>query len=227
LHTGPSILAYGDNTEGVVDALVKQVEEQKAAFLSQLYTPAEALHKAQELAGDAPVIIVDTYDNPGAGAYSDDMALFQAMVAHGVSGVIACVYDLKAADKAQEQQEITIKLGNDGVERIYQVLKTGDGNFAGTGPMYGGNQMQLGNMALLKHQNIRIIVTSVRQQASTRAIFHHMGITPEEETLLILKSSVHFRADFGHLTDHILISKGGGINIDDPAELPYHIYKTH
>jgi microcystin degradation protein MlrC len=39
--------------------------------------------------------------------------------------------------------------------------------------------------------------------------------------VLALKSSVHFRADFGGLASRILVVEAPGPNIADPAKLPF------
>ena len=39
--------------------------------------------------------------------------------------------------------------------------------------------------------------------------------------ILVLKSSVHFRADFAPLAEDILVVRAPGPNVADPAELPY------
>ncbi len=93
----------------------------------------------------------------------------------------------------------------------YAVLRLGDGRFTATGPMYGGNRMDLGPMALLRSlaaPGVEIAVSSRRLQAADRAILHHLGVDPARRRILALKSSVHFRADFEPLADEVA-DRGG------------------
>ena len=51
-------------------------------------------------------------------------------------------------------------------------------------------------------------------------MFRHLGIEPAEQRVLVLKSSVHFRADFGPLASEILIVLAPGPSPADPGQLP-------
>jgi microcystin degradation protein MlrC len=52
-------------------------------------------------------------------------------------------------------------------------------------------------------------------------MFRHVGVEPADARVLVLKSSVHFRADFGDLASRIVIVEAPGPNIADPARLPF------
>ena len=131
----------------------------------------------------------------------------------------------------------------------FVVERLGDGAFTGTGPFYSGMNIRLGPMAVLRYiddaqahrtagedaihsrasggetvgpdAGICVIVASARMQAADRAIFHHLGLAPEAHTLLVLKSSVHFRADFAPIASEILIAAAPGANPADHQQLPF------
>jgi microcystin degradation protein MlrC len=46
-------------------------------------------------------------------------------------------------------------------------------------------------------------------------------VEPVRERLLVLKSSVHFRADFEPIAKEILVAKAPGPALADPAEFPW------
>jgi microcystin degradation protein MlrC len=100
-------------------------------------------------------------------------------------------------------------------------LALGDGRFTATGPFYRGARMQLGRMALLRVNGLQIVVTSRRQQAADRGMFEHLGLDVRRFGVLVLKSSVHFRADFGPLAREILLVAAPGANLADPVQLPF------
>jgi microcystin degradation protein MlrC len=89
------------------------------------------------------------------------------------------------------------------------------------GPVYAGNHMNLGPMALLKINDLRIVVASRKQQAADQAIFRHLGVEPAAQKILALKSSVHFRGDFQPIAEEILVVAGPGPNLADHRQLPY------
>jgi microcystin degradation protein MlrC len=81
--------------------------------------------------------------------------------------------------------------------------------------------MDLGLMALLRVDGVRIAIASRKQQAADQAMFRHLGVEPRDFAVLCLKSSVHFRADFGPIASRILIVDAPGANIADPSRLPF------
>jgi microcystin degradation protein MlrC len=77
-------------------------------------------------------------------------------------------------------------------------------------------------MALLRAEGgVRVVVASRKQQAADQAMFRHLGIEPAAQKILALKSSVHFRADFGPLAERILVVAARGPNLADPAAQPF------
>ena len=111
--------------------------------------------------------------------------------------------------------------GSRPLHATYEVEALGDGRFTGTGPFYRGARFELGPMALLRTGNVRIAVASRKQQAADQAMFRHLRIEPAEQAVLALKSSVHFRADFGDMAGRIVVVEAPGPSVADPAKLPF------
>lgn len=234
---GPAVMAYARSqsvADGAADGLAEEVAGREAEFAGQLYQPDDAVQCAQALAAraDRPVILVDTQDNPGAGANSDTVGLLEALIRNRANGaVVAMICDPEvtaAAHEAGEGVSLTIGLGAKSglpghrpLVASYRVERLGDGNFLATGPFYRGNRVQLGPMALLSIDGVRIVVSSRKQQAADQAIFRHLGVEPAEQKILALKSSVHFRADFEPIAEAILIVAAPGPNPADHRVLPY------
>jgi microcystin degradation protein MlrC len=76
-------------------------------------------------------------------------------------------------------------------------------------------------MALLRVDDAWIAVASRKQQAADQAMFRHLGAEPRDFAVLLLKSSVHFRADFEPIARRVLIVAAPGRNVADPAALPF------
>ena len=74
---------------------------------------------------------------------------------------------------------------------------------------------------LLELAGVRIAVASRKQLAADQAMFRHLRAEPADHAVLVLKSSVHFRADFGPIADRILVVEAPGPNTADPAKLPF------
>ena len=237
---GPSVLAYApdqsraDAALGLLAVALAAAEPAFAAVgLRQgAQAAAHALQRAE--ATTQPVILVDTQDNPGAGATSDTMGLVQELLTQGApDAIIAVIQDPEAATRANVAgigAVLPLALGAKGnsaeagpLAARYKVEALGDGRFAGTGAYYNNAQLNFGPMALLRIEDsgVRVIVGSQRAQAGTQAIFRHLGLDPGKVGIIGLKSSVHFLADFAGLTSEIHYAAFPGLNTADPAAFAY------
>jgi microcystin degradation protein MlrC len=234
---GPAVIAHATTqaaADKAADLLERLVEKSEPGFAGRLWKPDEAVAEAmvREARSAKPVILADTQDNPGAGTNSDTMGVFAALVrAHAAGAVVGLVCDPESAARAHEAGEgrtIEIGLGNKSglhgfapYQGRFKIERLGSGSFTATGPFYHGSRMQLGPMALLEHEGVRVVVSSRKQQAADRSMFRHLGIEPERQKILALKSSVHFRADFQEIAEEILVVASPGANPADHLQLPY------
>jgi len=234
---GPSVAGFGRDPTAVtraVEALCDEVQARESAFGLELATVESAIVRARRHDGRRghPLVLADTQDNPGAGGNADTTTLLKALVAADLPGTLAgVIWDPEAAARAHAAGEGSIvelglgaRTGFPGETPLvgrFRVEQLGDGRFTGTGPFYRGGRFELGPMALLALGNVRIAVASRKQQAADQAMFRHVGAEPAEATVLALKSSVHFRADFGPLASDVLLVRAPGPNAADPADLPF------
>ena len=93
--------------------------------------------------------------------------------------------------------------------------------FMFTGPMGAGNPGNLGPCALIDIDGVRVMVVSHKMQALDQAILRHVGVEPSECPILVLKSSVHFRADFAPIAERIIVGVAPGPVVADPAFLNF------
>lgn len=234
---GPSVYACGWDSERVQAAVARMaaaLREREAEFALELLSVEEAcrLAQASNPPRGRPLVLADTQDNPGAGGNADTMALLKALSRANVPRVLAGVIcDPVAAARAHAagigaalDLELGGRSGPPGETPFaarFEVLALGDGRFVGTGPFYRGGRFELGPMALLRLGELRIVVASRKQQAADQAMFRHLGAEPAGFSVLALKSSVHFRADFGPIASRIAVVEAPGPNIADPAKLPF------
>jgi microcystin degradation protein MlrC len=234
---GPSVYACGwddDAARGAVSRLAAAMRESEPDFALELVSVAEACRMAVALDVPArrPLILADTQDNPGAGGHADTTTLLKGLVAARAKRVLAGVYcDPDAAARAHAagvgarlDLELGARSGFPGETPLaarFEVVALGDGRFVGTGPFYRGGRFELGLMALLRLGDVWIAVASRKQQAADQAMFRHLGVEPAEFVVLALKSSVHFRADFGPIASRIVVVEAPGPNVADPARLPF------
>jgi microcystin degradation protein MlrC len=240
---GPAVFGYGTDAQQlrtVILELQGRVAAREAEFALQVHGIDAALAEVQRLGSrpGAPLILADTQDNPGAGGTCDTTSLLKAVLAKRVPQVLAgLLHDPAAAARAHAvgvgttlELELGGRSGPIGETPLrgrFNVVALGDGSFTATGPFYRGARMQLGPMALLRLNDVHIAVASRRQQAADQAMFRHLGAEPERFAVLVLKSSVHFRADFGGMARQIMLVAAPGANLADPAQLPFRKLPGH
>ena len=231
---GPTVIAYGADaaaTEAVAQQLFDAMLAQRKAFSGHLYSAAEAVSYALSSNNDGTIILADTQDNPGGGAAGDTTDILHELVRQNApSACVGLLCDPVAAaavHAAGVGATVELSLGaGSGIGAApllgrFTVEALGNGQFTGTGPFYRGCKMNLGLMARLRLDGIQILVTSHKQQAADQAMFRHLGIDPSQQRILVLKSSVHFRADFSQLAREILVVAASGENVADLTQLHY------
>lgn len=229
---GMSVLAYGPGADAAAHAMMDAVVAAEPQFTGRVYAPDEGVIEALRLARGAslPVVLSDTQDNPGAGANSDTTGMIRAMLAVGAPGAVGNFFDpaaARAAHAAGEGARVRLALGgrsqpgDSPLEAEFTVERLTDGVFPAPGPFYGGRVLQMGPSAALRLGDVRIALTSAKAQMADREQFRSLGITPEAEKILVVKSSNHFRADFQPHASAVLVCAAPGPMAVSPALLPW------
>ncbi len=237
---GAALAAYAETqaqADAVADAFQRAAASREATFRLDVIPAAEAVAEAMHLAKSArrPVVIADTQDNPGGGGHGDTTGILAELVRQKAEGaVLGLINDAESAaacHRVGEGAHISLSLGgkSDGapLQVDATVVKLTDGNFVGTGPMAKGNPANLGPSALIEvTPGVRVIVVSRKLQAYDQSLFRHVGIEPSACKILVLKSSVHFRADFQPIAETVIVATAPGPVVADPAVLPFqHLRK--
>lgn len=234
---GASVFAYGRtqaDADAAADKVAALVIGHEDDFDGPIYTPDDGVKLAMQLAEGAskPIIIADTQDNPGAGGDSDTTGMLRALVrANAQRAAIGVIYDpasAKAAHDAGVGTTVQLALGGkSGIagdapyEESFVVEQLSDGRFVAPGPYYGGREMEMGPSACLRIGDVRVVVSSHKAQLADQAMYRYVGIEPTAQAILVVKSSVHFRADFQPIAEKLLICAAPGAMPADPASLAW------
>ena len=238
---GPAVVAYGhdmDATQDAADKLVEEVYRHKQEFYKEVWSADAGITEATRVFNDQgrTIVIADTQDNPGGGGSGDTVGVLRSMLAHGLqNAVFGVLNDPGIAMMAHQHgigAELDIELGGKlssaGGSSLRCRAKVGalsDGRFTATGPMYHGANMHIGKTALLQIEGILVVVCSKAVQTADREHFRHIGIEPGEMDYVALKSSVHFRNDYGDIASRILVVAAPGEVYADPSRLGYRFIR--
>ena len=219
----PSVVAYAVDQAGADAAAGRLVAALTAAaegLPNPLLQPEEAIRRSLAVARPGrPAALADVQDNSGAGATSDTTGLLAALIAHGegrcLIGALCDGDAAKAAHRAGVGAALTLSLGgHSGPEGVAPlpvtatVIAVSDGRFVCTGAMQRDVATDVGASTLLRISGekgkVDVLVTSRRHQAIDAEVFRHLGVEPTDYTLVAVKSTVHFRADFTPLAAEVI-----------------------
>jgi microcystin degradation protein MlrC len=229
---GMTVFGYGEDrarVETAAAALKYAIVDAEGEFSMDLFEPDAAVVRAMRRGKPGlPVVLADTQDNPGAGGNGDTTGLLAALLSRRARGaVLGLLIDPPSAAKAHAVGaghkaafalgEISGVPGHSPLEGEFTVERLADGRFTCTGPMFLGFRMDLGPMAVLEKDGVRVVVASRKCQAADQEMFRHVGIEPRMQTILALKSSVHFRADFEPIAREVIVVVAPGPAKADPT----------
>ncbi len=232
---GMSVVGYGEagKVEAAVTELTRLIESCEKDFDMALLSPEDAVRRAMAIGTiGRPVVLADTQDNPGAGGNGDTTGLLRAMIAlRAQDASLGLLIDAASAQRAHEAglgASLDFQLGETsglpGTQPLagrFTVERLNDGKFTCSGPMFKGFKMNLGPMALLRQDGVRVLLASRKCQAGDQDMFRHLGIEPVTQRVVAVKSSVHFRADFEPIAQEVLVVRAPGPALADPTDFKW------
>ncbi|MDO9524792.1 MAG: MlrC C-terminal domain-containing protein [Gemmobacter sp.] len=237
---GPAVIAQATDAEtanAAADHMLALWLAEEGTFSTRRLSAHQAVAEALQLAagpGTGPVMVADTQDNPGGGGTGTTTGMLHALLAAGAVGSVmvhiadapACV----AAHAAGVGAMIDITIGAGTTDRFgppvpgpWRVVALGSGSFTGIGPMYRGNAIALGPVALLEQAGVQVIVAPRKMQASEPGLLLHLGLAPETLRIIVVKSSVHFRGAYQPMARAILLALAPGLVESDLTRLDYRL----
>ncbi|MCV6593856.1 MAG: M81 family metallopeptidase [Silicimonas sp.] len=236
---GPAILAQATTeteADTIADTLLTRALEEEQRFDTALPNPADAVRHAMAAPPGKPVVIADVQDNPGGGASSDTTGVLHALAEARAKGtLLGLFHDPEATAMAHDlgigARFETALGGRSGVAGDlpfagqFEVAGLADGRVTYEGEMYGGGIAQIGPSACLRLLSpgcdIRIVTSTIRNQCLDRGFFRHIGLTPEAARLIVVKSTVHYRADFDPIASEVISTGAPGLLGCDLPAIPY------
>jgi microcystin degradation protein MlrC len=234
---GGTLWGYGEDRavlEHQTAKLLQDIVDREEKWLVPFLAPRKAVREAMRIAACAtrPVIIADTQDNPGGGGDSDTTGMLRALLDENAQGAaMGLMVDPAAAAAAHAAgagKDITIALGGKSgiagdapLQGTFRVEQLSDGRCQYAGPMMHGKLSAVGPSARLSIGGVQIVVSTYKDQMLDRSLYRMAGVEPERMKILVNKSSVHFRADFGPIAEEILVAKAPGPLLADTGDFPW------
>jgi microcystin degradation protein MlrC len=223
---GLSIYVATNDDPGLAAKLADQLErvawEHRREFVHRAVPVREAVAEALRL--DArPIVLADIADNTGGGAAGDGTEILRELLRVGApSATVACLWDPQAAaacTRAGLGATLTLDVGGKVDDRhgapvtmTGRVSALSDGTFVHRGPMLRGLPGRLGPTAVLQQGGVKAILISHRWQTLDPEMIRLVGIDPAAERILVVKSTIHYRAAFEPLAARIIEVDAPGLS---------------
>ena len=235
-HAGVSVLVTTDGDQQLaeqhVDEFASYIWEIRQAFNLNLGSVEQAIEQANNTK-EKPIILAEGSDNPGGGGPCDGTIILNTLIKNQVEGaVIAVIADPESVDLAIQAgvgNSVDLNVGGktdplhgNPVSLTGYVKTISDGNFVHKGPMGQGRTGRMGKTVVIEANGIEIILTEKRIQPYDAEVLRSVGIEPTDRRLIVLKSAVHFRADYTPIAHQILEVDTPGVHSPDLFSYDYH-----
>ncbi|MFT5112964.1 MAG: microcystin degradation protein MlrC [Parasphingorhabdus sp.] len=235
---GPTVLVTGQGNfakhEMFAEAIANDIWARRYEVLNEYLSVEAAAKIANNYASPkGPLVIADYADNPGGGGYGDSTELLRALLEVEIGN--ACFGPMLDEEVVQQLQNthigttVNISLGGKTDAHFgggplnlnVELLSLSDGDFIGDGPMVGGLSDSFGKSAVVRINNIDILIVSIANQMLDLQQFKAFGINPEKKTVVALKSMQHFRAAFEPIAGEVIVCDSGALCTLNYQRLPY------
>jgi microcystin degradation protein MlrC len=232
---GLSVYVVTDGDQALADALAEELTEtawsHRREFLHTALPVATAVARALATP-HGPVVLADIADNTGGGAAGDTTEILRELLRVGATGTtVACIWDPEAARACVEAgvgATLTVAVGGK-VDASHgapltltgRVRAVSDGRFVHKGPMMRGLAGRLGPTAVLEVGGVKIILISLRWQTLDPEMLRFVGIEPERERIVVVKSTIHYRAAFEPIAREILEVDAPGLSSSNLGRFPF------
>jgi microcystin degradation protein MlrC len=228
---GAKLWVIMDGDQNRAEALAEQLGREFYALRGEMIFPHESIDQALDAALEShsrPWIIADVADNAGGGAPGDSTFILRRLIERGVrDAALGCIADPSAVDicfDAGLGARFDLRLGGkygraSGPPLDLTVTVRGLSEDHAQGPT--GARIALGASAWVETAGIDLVICKARHQVFTRDAFTGLGVDLAGKTLIVVKSSQHFYADFSQISADIrYVSTAGALDLDF-ARIPY------
>lgn len=234
-RAGMSFIVTTNNDQNLAEEKAQELADLawklRRDFLAETLSVQDAVAEAMQ-AKEGPIVLADIADNPTGGAAGDSTVILKELLEAGADDVvIATLADPEAVARAIEAgvgNQVTMMIGGKTdqyhgkpVEVSGRVKIISDGVFIHKGPMGTSKEGRMGKTVLLNCEGIEIILVEQRIPPHDLQLYRSIGIEPTDKKIIVVKSSVHFRAAHEPIAKKIIEVDGLGLTSPRLATFPF------
>lgn len=221
---------------GLAEQLAHEFWELRESASAPVLQLDAALDRALELSGPmegGPVVLADMADNPGGGAPGDATFILRRLFERGIGNVaIGAFWDLGAIQICKDAgagATMDLRLGGkcgpssgQPLDLRVTVRAVLEGHSQSAAAI--GGRAPLGTCVWIEAPNgVHILLASVRGQVFAPDAFTGLGMRLDDKKLVVVKSAIHFNAEFAPIARAVLYASTPGAIAPDFASLPYQV----
>ena len=188
-------------------------------------------------APSCPTVVVEPSDNIGGGAPGDGTGFLRALVANDIQGAAVCLCDPEAVAALRHMQlgeRVTLPLGGKGsrldegpLALEVELVSRSVGQFdledrqSHLATMYGVH-FKMGKCAVVRHNGITILLTSIKTPPFDLGQWRSQGIEPTKLSVIGVKAAVAHRRAYDPIAARMLWVDTPGPCRSDLRKLPFH-----
>lgn len=237
--TGASIIVTTDADQPLAEQYAQELAdllmEHRDAALPEFLSPRDAVERAAR-SHDGPIILVDSADNIGGGTPGDGTDGLRAMLDAGVEDGTIVLADPEAVATcwdAGEGADVTLDVGGKTdnwhgtpVTVTGTVKRRSDGVFECELPdnhfaSFYGNTIHMGRTVWLRAEGVNIILTERKTPPFDLAQLRGVGVIPEEQQMIVVKSAVAYRAAYLPIAADVIEMDTAGLCSANLSRFPY------
>jgi microcystin degradation protein MlrC len=228
-----TVVTNGDQTQAqrLADQLAGEMWQRRRDFEVELISLDAAIDRALQATG-RPVVLADSADSTGSGAPGDSTAILARLLDRQVScRVLLPIVDkeaVQAAFAAGQRATLRLTLGGK-IDPLYsrpvpleaQVEWLGEATFRFKGPVFTGQELAMGPVAVLRVRDIFILASQRPTWTVDPEMYRSVGLEPTEAQIVVVKSPNQFRAGYEPIAHEILVVDAPGRASANLRNLPF------
>lgn len=212
------------------ERIARSTWDAREDFLPDLPSIKEAV-SAAITSTSRPVILADAGDNIGAGTPGDSTFVLRELLDQNAASAVVIIADKESVEKAVSAgigSSVDLAVGGktdrfhgDPIRLEAKVTFISDGVFTNRGHMRDGIVENMGKTAVVECRGIRIILTEIKMPPWNLEQLRSVGISPEHEEIIVLKSAVAFRAAYEPIAGEIIEVNSPGLSSVDLRQFDF------
>lgn len=202
------------------ERLAERIWALRDRFIVERLSPNEAVERGVAHTGPRPLALVESADSTLAGAPGGGVTLLKTLLTHRVEVTsyvtVVDAETVQAAIRAGEGQRVVTQVGkrqpefhDEPIEVDGVVTTLSDGRFR---LQTSGVMESMGPTAVIRIGAVHLVVCSNAFAHLDPQSYEFLGLRLDEARIVGIKSTLHFRANYGDRVDDILLIEDEGVS---------------